>query len=229
MANKYVLAIDNSMEFLNLALAGPQGLIDAMCVKESRSPSQILPENIEKILTNNGVSLDDVRELKVTLGPGSFTGIRVALAFCKGIRAAREIPIRGIPTLDALAFALADRQDIYLCPLIDAKKSEVFTALYFVSGGKLTRQTGYMALKPEALPDIIKTPCICFGTGLKIAEKHLSGLEGITMVPNDYDNIRAQTLADERMNIILDSQEIPLNPIYGRRSEAEIKFNITID
>jgi tRNA threonylcarbamoyladenosine biosynthesis protein TsaB len=228
MANKHILAIDNSMDFLNIALSGPEGLVDERRIKESRSPSQILPENIEGILSLNGKSLDDISELRVTLGPGSFTGIRVGLSFCKGVRAATGVPIRGIPTLDALALPLMDWDGSYLCPLIDAKKSEVFLALYHVSGGKLTRQTGYMAVQPEHIPAIIKTPCICFGTGLRIAEEHLAGLDGVTMIRDEYDHIRAATLVDERIDTILD-EHLPLNPIYSRRSEAEIRFNVAID
>ncbi|MBP1750176.1 MAG: peptidase glycoprotease [Deltaproteobacteria bacterium] len=228
MANRHILAIDNSMDFLNIALSGPVGLIDDRRVKESRSPSQILPETVESVLAAGGITLDDVSELRVTLGPGSFTGIRVGLSFCKGIRAALGTPIRGIPTLDALAYPLIKQEDSYLCPLIDARKSEVFLALYHASGGKLSRETGYMAVKPEDIPAIIKTPCICFGTGLRIAEKHLAPLEGVTIIRQDYDHIRAASLVADKFNAALDTT-LPLNPIYGRRSEAEIKFNVTID
>ncbi len=228
MANKHILAIDNSMDFLNIALAGPEGLIGERRIKESRSPSQILPERIEELLEAGRLSLRDIMEIRVALGPGSFTGIRVSLAFCKGIRAATGIPVRGIPTLDALALALVDSRETYLCPLIDAKKSEVFLALYHASASRLTRKTGYMAVKSEEIPSIIKTPCICFGTGLSRAAEHLSDLPGVTLIPDKYDHIRAAILVDPRIDAILD-KPLPLNPIYGRRSEAEIKFNITVD
>lgn len=228
MANRHILGIDNSMDFLNIALSGPDGPADARRIKESRSPSQILPENVEAILSANGATLKDISELRVTLGPGSFTGIRVGLSFCKGIRAALGTPIHGIPTLDALAFPLMDREGSYLCPLIDAKKSEVFLALYHVSGGKLLRETEYMAVKPDQIPAIIKIPCICFGTGLRIAEKYLTDMDGMTIIRDKYDHIQPALLVDERIDAILDQSQ-PLNPIYSRRSEAEIKFNVTID
>ncbi len=228
MANRHILAIDNSTDFLNIALSGPDGLVDERHIKESRSVSEILPEKIEEILSANGTSLRDVSELRVTLGPGSFTGIRVALSFCKGIRAATGIPVQGIPTLDALAFTLIDKQETCLCPLIDARRSEVFLALYHTTGKILSRQTGFMAVKPEEIPAIIKTPCICFGTGLRIAEEYLSSLDGVTIIRDTHDQIRAATLVDERIDTILD-KHLPLNPIYGRRSEAEIKFNVIID
>ena len=216
------------MDFLNIALSAPDGRIDERRIKESRSVSEILPEKIEEILSANAATFADVSEIRVTLGPGSFTGIRIGLSFCKGIRAATGIPLQGIPTLDALAFPLIDKQGSYLCPLIDARKSEVFLALYHTSGTVLTRQTGYIAVKPEDVPAIIKTPCICFGTGLRIAEQYLSSLDGVTIIRDAHDHIRAATLVDEKIDTIL-NKHLPLNPIYGRRSEAEIKFNVMID
>ncbi len=195
MANRHILAIDNSMDFLNIALSGPEGLIVDRRIKESRSSSEIISEMLREVLAAGGRSLQDISELRVTLGPGSFTGLRVGLAFCKGIRAATGIPIRGVPTLDALALALIDKEGSYLCPLIDAKKSEVFLALYHVSGSQLQRETPYMAVKPEEIPAIIKKPCICFGTGLRLAEQYLSNLDGVTLI---RDGLRSHPGRDPR-------------------------------
>ncbi|MHB8108989.1 MAG: tRNA (adenosine(37)-N6)-threonylcarbamoyltransferase complex dimerization subunit type 1 TsaB [Syntrophorhabdaceae bacterium] len=228
MANEYRLALDNSLDLLNVTLAGPCGSIDEINTKESRSPSQIIPEKIDEILVKNGISFAGVSELITTLGPGSFTGIRVALAFCKGIRAATGLPIRGIPTLDALAFRLIEKEGSYLCPVVDARKSEVFSALYHVTGGKLIRLTGYMAIKPADVPHIIKTPCFCFGSGLRVCETFLSPINGVTLL-HGFDNIKGECLVDKRLSVTYDTLPNRLQPIYGRRSEAEIKFGITID
>ena len=229
MANKLVLAIDNSIDYLNLALAGEKGLIEELSVKESRSPSEILPQNVGTLLHGQGLSMGDVTDLVVTLGPGSFTGIRVALAFCKGIHAATGIPLKGIPTLDALAFSLADREGSYLCPLVDAKKGEVFLSLYRVCRGRVSRLTGYAAMKPQEVPGIIATPCICFGTGTRLCETHLSSLDGVSIVHGEFDQVRGRALVDDRLSAMDPGGPDNLKPIYGRRSEAEIKFNVTID
>ncbi len=229
MANKLVLAIDNSIDHLVLALAGDRGLIDERRIKESRSPSQILPEAAEAILASHGRTVRELTGLAVTLGPGSFTGIRVALSFCKGIHAATGVPLTGIPTLDALAFALADREGSYLCPLVDAKKSEVFLSLYHVSRGSLTRLSAYTAMRPADVPEVLRTPCVCFGTGSRLCEEHLSGLEGITVIHGEYDHVRGQVLVDDRLPLTDPGRPADLRPVYGRRSEAEIKFNVAID
>jgi tRNA threonylcarbamoyladenosine biosynthesis protein TsaB len=229
MANRLVLAIDNSIDHLVLALAGNRGLIEERRIKESRSPSQILPEAAGAILRSHGHTVRDLTGLVVTLGPGSFTGIRVALSFCKGIHAATRVHITGIPTLDALAFALTDREGSYLCPLVDAKKSEVFLSLYRVTGGTLTRLSPYTALRPKEAGKVVKTPCICFGTGSRLCEEHLAGIEGITMIHDEYDQVRGKVLVDDRLPLAGPGPSNDLKPVYGRRSEAEITFNIVID
>ncbi len=228
-ANRLVLAIDNSIDHLLLALAGERGLIDERAISESRSPSQILPEAVGDILRSHGHTIRDLTGLVVTLGPGSFTGIRVALSFCKGIHASTGVPLLGVPTLDALAFALVDREGSYLCPLVDAKKSEVFLSLYHVAGGVLTRLSAYTAMKPGDVPHVLKVPCVCFGTGTRLCEEHLSALEGVTILHDDFDHIRGQVLVDDRLPLAGDGGPASLKPVYGRRSEAEIKFNVTID
>ncbi len=229
MANRLVLAIDNTINYLTLALASQDGFMEERHIKEARAPSQIIPEHVRAILEDNGRSISDLTGLIVTLGPGSFTGIRVALAFCKGLRAATGVSITGIPTLDALAFALADRDGSYLCPLIDAKKGEVFTSLYHVSGGTLERLTGYAALKPEEVPRAVKAPCVLFGTGTAVCENELSGVKGITVIHGEYDNVSGAALVDEKLAAMSSDRNGSLLPIYGRRSEAEIKFNINIE
>lgn len=229
MANRLVLAIDNSIDDLVLALAGNTGLIEERRIREARSPSQLLPDAAGSILRSHGHKLRDLTGLVVTLGPGSFTGIRVALSFCKGMHAATGVPLTGVPTLDALALALMEREGSYLCPLVDAKKSEVFLSLYHVCRGTLTRLTNYTAMKPREMPEVVRTPCICFGTGSRLCEEYLSGIEGVTVIHEEFNHVRGKVLVDDRLPIVADGHPAGLKPIYGRRSEAEIKFNVAID
>ena len=229
MENSLVLAIDNSIDLLTLALASGERFIEERNIKESRAPSQILPEHVASILGDNGCSVGDVTDIVVTLGPGSFTGIRVALSFCKGLSAATGVRVRGIPTLDALAFPLSDREGSLLCPLIDAKKGEVFYCLFRASQGKLSRLTGYGAVRPEGLPGIVRGPAVFFGTGTKVCAKKLEDIEDAVVLNGTYDSVSGRMLTEERWAGHGIFFHDALKPVYGRRSEAEIKFNINID
>ncbi|MCX5811219.1 MAG: tRNA (adenosine(37)-N6)-threonylcarbamoyltransferase complex dimerization subunit type 1 TsaB [Proteobacteria bacterium] len=180
------------------------------------------------MLSNNGYTINDVHLVAVTLGPGSFTGIRVGLAFCKGLNAGGNIPIVGVPTLDVLASPFSFMEGYYICPLIDAKKGEVFASLYHMSGGCVQRLTDYCSIKPEHLADIIKTPCICFGTGTALCEPFLSGMHDVLTIREGFLQISGEALVKEGLKREEISGKGSLDPIYCRKSEAEIKFNVTV-
>jgi tRNA threonylcarbamoyladenosine biosynthesis protein TsaB len=228
LENRLILGIDNSLDSLNLVLAEDDAITAERRGKNRRVPSEILPVMVSGILTDSGYRIDDVKNILVTLGPGSFTGIRVALAFCKGINSALNIPITGVPTLDALSFPLAFMDGHYLCPLIDAKKGEVFCSLYRASRGNIERLTGYHALRPEDVPGLIKTPCVCFGTGVLLCENALTNINGVTVIKDRFQRISGEALLRTGLQKIIDVRSDEIKPIYGRRSEAEIKFNVTL-
>ena len=135
MSDRLFLGLDNSMGFLNLVLGTEDGLIEERHSQEERHSSEVLPVRVSRLLEDHGAAVGDLSALIVTLGPGSFTGVRVALAFCKGLVAGLAIPLFGIPTPDVLALPFDFMEGYYLCPLIDAKKGEVFFALYRVLNG----------------------------------------------------------------------------------------------
>jgi tRNA threonylcarbamoyladenosine biosynthesis protein TsaB len=228
LENRLTLGIDNSLDSLNLVLAEDSTIIAERRSKNRRAPSEILPVMVSGILTDSGYRIDDITNMIVTLGPGSFTGIRVALAFCKGINSALNIPITGVPTLDALSFPLAFMEGYHLCPLIDAKKGEVFCSLYRVSQGNIERLTGYHALKPENIPGLVQTPCVCFGTGVLLCENILAGINGVTLIKDRFQTISGEALLKAGLQRITGILSDEIKPIYGRRSEAEIKFNVKL-
>jgi tRNA threonylcarbamoyladenosine biosynthesis protein TsaB len=224
-----IAAIGNSLDLLNIALSDDERLLTEYSIKDSQTPSEIIAKVLSDALTDIGRSVDDIKAVFTTLGPGSFTGIRVSLAFCKGISAARKIPLIGVPPPDVLARPLLHMEGHFLCPIIDAKKSEVFTSLYFVAQGTLKKFTDYRAVKPEAISRIIKKPCICFGSGVTLCEPFLSGSEGVTIEKKAYRTVTATALIRAGFDIIKNETKYETRPFYGRRSEAEIKFNVTVD
>lgn len=228
MQNKLVLALDNSLDFLNIALAHEQTLLDERHIKPHKPPSQSIPGETLKILADHGYGVEDLSLVITTLGPGSFTGIRVGLAFCKGLASGKKIPLIGVPTLDVLASSFSFLEGRYLCPLIDAKKGEVFTALYRVSCESVERLSDYQALKPAELAHTLKTPCLCFGTGTRICSDFLSPIEGIQSIKEGFSRISGETLIKVGLERASQEKQHELKPIYGRRSEAEIKFGVKV-
>lgn len=228
MENRLVLGIDNSMDFLSIALSIEDRLIEERHIWGKRAPSEILPVEVSRMLAGNGYAINDVHLVVVTLGPGSFTGIRVGLAFCKGLNAGGGIPLVGVPTLDVLVSPFSFMDGYNLCPLIDAKKGEVFSCLYHVSHGVIRRLNDYRSIKPAELAEAIKTPCICFGTGVAFCESFLSGTDDIWVIKEGFSRVSGEALIREGLKRAGKGENDSLQPIYCRKSEAEIKFNLTI-
>ncbi len=229
MSDRLILGLDNSTDFLNLVLGTEERLIEERHSSAERHSSEVLPLRVARLLADHGATACDLSALAVTLGPGSFTGVRVALAFCKGLVAALAIPLFGIPTHDVLALPLAFMEGYRLCPVIDAKKGEVFFALYEVKNGEPIRIDGPRALKPDKVAASIQTPCLCFGTGAKLCAPFLSGVHGVRIIDSAFQRVSGEALlkatwAAQKRGDRYDDVKL----IYGRKSEAEIKFNVTL-
>jgi tRNA threonylcarbamoyladenosine biosynthesis protein TsaB len=226
--SRLVLAIDNSIDFLNIALSLEDVLLEERRIKGTLPPSQVLPGQVSGMLSGHGYGVRDLALVAVTLGPGSFTGMRVAVAFSKGIALGCAIPLIGVPTLDVLAAPFSFMEGHYLLPLIDAKKGEIFTALYRVNRGVVERLTDYRAVKPGEVRAMVQTPCLCFGTGARLAEAFVAGVGGVTIIKDAFFRISGESLAREALKRAADGPSEEIKPIYGRRSEAEIRFNVEV-
>jgi tRNA threonylcarbamoyladenosine biosynthesis protein TsaB len=229
VAGKVFLAIDNSLGFLNLVLGIDEKLLEERHAIFEKQTSELLSVRVRQLAADHGYEIKDVGLLAVTLGPGSFTGIRVALAFARGISAGLGIDLVGVPTLDVLARPFRHLEGDYVCPIVDAKKGEVFLALYRASQGRLERCTEYQSVRPAAVADIVRKPCVCFGSGLRLCEERLASVEGITIIKDDYQRVRGEALLRLGLEAYAAGVGKEPFPIYGRRSEAEIKFNVILD
>ncbi|OPX97940.1 MAG: tRNA threonylcarbamoyladenosine biosynthesis protein TsaB [Syntrophorhabdus sp. PtaU1.Bin002] len=228
MESRLILGLDNSLDFLNIALSREGELLEEKHIKPDKPPSQTIADEVLQVLADHDCRVEDLSLIVVTLGPGSFTGIRVGLAFCKGLASGRDIPLLGVPTLDVLAEPFSYLEGSYVCPLVDAKKGEIFLALYRVARGSIERLTDYKALRPEDIPELIETPCIFFGSGVKTCASILSQREGATIVSDGFTRISGEMLIKVGLQRADNGGEYDLNPVYGRRSEAEIKFGVEV-
>jgi len=122
--------------------------------------SRLMP-TIDRILKDASFAIKDLDGIAVSLGPGSFTGLRIGIATAKGLAQGLDIPVVGIPTLDGLAFQLFNCKDL-VSPILDARKGEVYCALY--KNGK--RLTKYMACEPGGL--LKKIELRVKGQGLRV-------------------------------------------------------------
>ncbi|MCF8224618.1 MAG: tRNA (adenosine(37)-N6)-threonylcarbamoyltransferase complex dimerization subunit type 1 TsaB [Bacteroidales bacterium] len=135
-----ILHIETAANICSVALSKGNDLLAEQSSSEERSHARILTVFIEKVLTISGVSAGDLDAIAVSKGPGSYTGLRIGVSVTKGIAYAHNIPVIGINTLRSLASGakknpgvaglLEEHPGALLCPMLDARRMEVFCALY---------------------------------------------------------------------------------------------------
>ena len=130
MANSKILCIDTTSEFCSVSLFINQNLIENNNSKIERSHSKLLIKLIDDTLNNNKLKIADIDIFSISKGPGSYTGLRIGLSSIKGFCYALNKPLVSINTLKILAISALeniDDKDFILCPMIDARRMEVYT------------------------------------------------------------------------------------------------------
>jgi tRNA threonylcarbamoyladenosine biosynthesis protein TsaB len=158
-----IMALENSGMCGSIALVSPGLCVAESSLTISATHSKRLMGSIAAMLRDSGLDWPMIDAVAVSLGPGSFTGLRISLAAAKGIAMAAGVRLIGIPTLDGLAAQM--QTESLLCPLIDARKNQVYTAFYRWQGGECRRLSSYMAVSPEELSGQIKEPVVFIGDG----------------------------------------------------------------
>ena len=172
-----VLGIETSSLHGGVALVGERGLIAEYVLHIEVTYSERLLPAIDRLLADAGLGVPDLGGLAVAIGPGSFTGLRIGLATVKGLAAASGTPVVGVPTLRALAWGLPfSRHPI--CPLLDARKGEVYCALFRWTEGGLVQEMEDAALALEVLAARVAEPTIFVGDGAALHAPALAGALG---------------------------------------------------
>mgnify|MGYP000179828644 CR=1 FL=1 len=193
----------------------------------SETHSSRLMPSIDRLLREASTPVQAVQGIAVGLGPGSFTGLRIAVSTVKGLAFSLKVPVVGIPTLDALAHNLPFASPL-VCPVLDARKKEVYAALFRGDGeGRLRRISEHWVLSPEDLCSRIPERVILLGTGVEPYAEIFRQKLGprASFAPPDLSFPRASTVARLSLSVFQSGQTVDLMtfaPLYVRRSEAEI-------
>ena len=160
-----ILAIDTSASSLSIAITDESGVIGEFSLDTGRTHSEALLPMLDALLSISRTKLTDMSAVALTIGPGSFTGLRIGCATVKGWALALGLPVITISSTEAMAAAAAGGGDIYSCPLFDARRNEVYTAL-FKDGQRLWEDD---AAEPELLAYRLRQlqqPVLLSGDGL---------------------------------------------------------------
>jgi tRNA threonylcarbamoyladenosine biosynthesis protein TsaB len=218
-----VLAVETSSLAGGVALLDDERLVAEYLLDVSVTHSERLMSAVDRVLADARWSARELTGLAVAIGPGSFTGLRIAVSTVKGLALALDLPIAAVPTLDAMAAALPWAA-LPVCPVLDARKGEVYASRYRWDGRAMQREWEYLALSPEELADRLTEPVILAGDGAaSIRSPHARLVPPPRRLPSPAC---VGTLGVDRLRRGETVGAAALAPLYLRPSEAELRRRV---
>jgi len=222
-----ILAFETSAKAASAAVMADGKLLAECYQNTGLTHSQTLMVMAQDLLKQLNLTAKDMDAVAVAAGPGSFTGVRIGIAAAKGFAWGREIPCVGTSTLESMALGLGAWQG-YVCPVMDARRSQVYNALFHVSGGNYARVQEDRAISLADLGEelkILREPIFLVGDGSNLCYNTLlEKVPGLVLPPEHRMHQRAAgvALAAERMlKEGGDFSGAALMPNYLRLSQAE--------
>lgn len=145
-----ILGIETSTPQASVVIGSEQGVVSGAVVSRGATYNEFLLPAIRFCLDQSGLGFRNIGGVAVGLGPGLFTGMRVGVATAKALAQTLSIPIIGLSSLDTLAYGVRYSHKT-ICAVLDARRSEVFTAFYRSSPGGIQRMSEYRVERPEQL------------------------------------------------------------------------------
>jgi len=222
-----ILEVENNSIIMQKGLALRRGLVHG----------KLLVPALDKLLKKAHWKKEDIDIVAVDIGPGSYTGLRVGLAIAKTMSYVLKAGIIGVSSLDVLVSNIQKNGDYkYICPVIDARWNQVYTAIYEKSVNGYKRRTDYLAISPEDLVKLIsryKGEILLLGDGLRAYKDVFTKLANrAEFAPERLWVPRAQNVAVlgyESYKQGKRDDPIKLLPLYLRPTEAEINLKINPD
>ena len=182
-----ILAFETTAKAGSVALLDENKLLGESYQNTGLTHSQTLMVMAEDLLKQCGKTMADVTAVAVAEGPGSFTGVRIGVAAAKGLAWGGELPCYGVSTLESMALTLGAYQG-YVCPVMDARRSQVYNALFYVNSGTIERVKEDRAIALSDLAEELKT------------------LDGPIFLVGDGSNLTYNTLKDAIANLVLPAE-----------------------
>jgi len=220
-----ILAADTTTSVNTVAVCDNTRILAETIVDCGRAHSERLLSTVDWVLSEAGLTLEQVEALAVTTGPGSFTGLRVGIATWKGLALANRRPLIPVPTLDAMTRLAAFRSGT-VCPMLDARMGEIFGAVYAFDKGERMKRTPDHVCKVEHLMEGIEGELTVFGNGATLYAQRILDIQPQAVFLDPLCSVpRASAVATEAYALMqqgVDTDPAQVAPVYLRQSQAEI-------
>jgi len=211
-----ILAVDTSSERGSACVAAGHEILGEIRLASSMQHTERLFRAVEFLFQHLPFQLADIDLFVAARGPGSFTGLRVGLAAMEGFAAAHGKPCAGVTTLEALAWKTGV-EDALIAPAIDARRGEVYGAVYRRAGKSLIEEQSPVVLKPvEWFASLPRQPLVFCGDGANRYRSEIMAEAGWNIHPMDL--YLASTIAE----LASTPNRWPLQPLYVRKTDAEL-------
>lgn len=221
-----ILAIDASGLSGSVAYISDYKLVGEYYICHKLTHSQTIMPMLEHLKGLIGFEMNEIDAVAVTSGPGSFTGIRIGVATAKAMALAIGVPIIGIPTLDVMAHNISFASEV-ICPIMDARRNQVYTGIYQWKNGILEREGDHLAVEiDELLEKLAGRQTIFLGDGVDVLKGKITDVMGdaAQFAPSFLHMQRASVLAQLACEAFEKGEMVDADefvPIYLRKSQAE--------
>ena len=222
-----MLAIDSSTEVSSVAVLRGGRIAAEVLMQARLTHSRTLVSHIRQALSMAAVEKEELEAIAVSIGPGSFTGLRIGLATAKAMAYALGIPLVGVGALEALAWHFPV-EGLHILPMMDAQKGNAYVERYAWDGGRLIKKSP-MAVLP--VPEIIACAGELAGPVMLLGDVPAKRIEGRLALPENVSIAPPHLRMPRAANVALCGRRMlregkagspmDMEPVYVRRSEAE--------
>ena len=221
-----ILAVDTNTPAGSVAILRDRRLLAEINLDSPQTHSERLLPAVDLLLKSLGIGLPQLDGFALAVGPGSFTGIRIGMSTVKSLAFSADRPIAAVSNLEALAYKIKQSQARLLCPLIDAKKNEVYSALFEARAGDLQEIIPQGLYTPDSLFSRVPAHRIVtfIGSGVPVYRDRLSDYfkdKARLSRRSLYVGYEVGLLGYERLKAGHGLDSFQLEPLYFRKSQAE--------
>ena len=224
-----ILGIETATQQVGCAIGGHEGVLGSFHVARGRRHAETLAPGIDFVRRQTRVELKELGAIAVDVGPGLYTGLRVGVATAKAMAQALRVPMIGVSSLDLLAFPVRHTARM-IVPIIDARRGEVFYAMYRHVPGGVQRLTDYLVGSPGDLAsDLLASgrECLLVGDGALRYRDAFEDASRLDFAGTAHAYPSAEALVQLAHPQALREQFVQpweLAPLYLRKSDAEINW-----
>jgi tRNA threonylcarbamoyladenosine biosynthesis protein TsaB len=228
----YVLGIEAATPVAGVAVVNEEKILAERFINNKRTHSVNLLPMIKEVIIDAGIKPEEINGIAVSSGPGSFTGLRIGMTTAKTLAQVWNIPVISVSTLDAMSFPLVGYYGL-VCPILNARKNEVYSAIYQGRSAEIIRLESPMAVPiSELLQRLNAWPnenILFLGDAIDIYQQELKDSLGLRAQFAASAAIlpRGATVAELGINKLSRGEvmsPLEIKPDYLRQSEAEVKW-----